>query len=200
VSAGLWGLPIRANNQQIVSCDANEGMRLVPVTLHVYDLTWLTRFLQLPVFHLGVEVYQREYSFGCSHSGVVSSKPLANEAHKARHREAVPLGYTLLSSVEVSAVIKQLSFDWPASSYDMLSRNCVTFAVTFCRHLGVERRIPPEYSRFAEFGCVSNCRGATSCRNITPFPGEQDIRDFEIANVLEIESDEVNKASPQLRL
>lgn len=198
VSAGLWGVPIRASAQKHMSSDTSDGIRLVPVTLHVYDLTWLTKFLQLPVFHLGVEVYEREYSFGSTHSGVVSSKPLANDVHKTRHREAVPLGYTLLTSAEVRSVIKQLSLDWPASSYDVLSRNCVTFVVTLCRQLGVDRHIPPEYTRFAEFGCVSNCRAVTSCRNITPFPGEQDARDFEIANIYDVESD--SKVSPQLRL
>lgn len=175
---------------------------MVPVTLHVYDLSWFTRFLHIPVFHLGVEVHEREYTFGSTHSGLVSSKPLANEAHKARHREALPLGYTKLAPNEVRALIKRLSLDWTASSYDVLSRNCVTFAVTLCRQLGVERHIPPEYSRFAEFGgCVSNCRAPTSCRNIASFPGEQDLRDFEIANVYEVESMEADsKVSPQLRL
>lgn len=182
---------------------AQSESNMVPVTLHVYDLSWLTKFFQLPVFHLGVEVHHREYSFGTTDGGIVSGKPGA-DCRAARKREAVPLGYTLLSVLEVHTLLKQLSAEWPASSYDVLRRNCVTFAVTLCRHLGVERQIPPEYTRFAELGgtSIGGRRSSDNCRTLAPVLSctmarpDQDSNDGASADLLEAEQSGVVKVVP----
>lgn len=123
----------------------------VPVRLHVYDLSAVTRMLNLPLFHLGVEVYQREHSF--TSRGVISTRPGDNKAY--RHREVVTLGHTDLTGRQVYNLLTKVKRSWAGSSYDLLSRNCVTFSVAFCRLLGIKRPIPAEYSRFAAVNCAS---------------------------------------------
>jgi len=171
VTSSMPGCPPQRHvpDERRSTSKCSKSAELVPVTLHVYDLTWFTKFLQLPVFHLGVEVHGREYSFGTAHCGIVAGAP-GHNIRSARKRENVPLGYTLLSIPELQSIVKQLGTEWPASSYDILRRNCVTFAVTLCRHLGVERHIPSEYSRFAEFGvgAITGCRTAAACRSREP--------------------------------
>jgi len=100
-------------------------------------------------------------------------------------------------------LIKQLSTEWPASSYDVLRRNCVTFAVTLCRHLGVERHIPPEYSRFAEFGAGwsgGSCRAAPACRGMEPSlsctTAREDQEDDHTTGLLEVEPSGIVQVVP----
>jgi len=123
----------------------------VPVRLHVYDLSAFTRMLNLPVFHLGIEVYQREHSF--TSRGVVSTRPGDNKAY--RHREVVTMGHTDLTGKQVYHLLTKMKRSWAGHSYDLLSRNCVTFSVAFCRLLGIKRPIPSEFSRFAAVNCAS---------------------------------------------
>lgn len=135
------------------------------VVLRVYDLADVTRRTGLPIFHLGVEVYRREYYY--SSKGITYCNPCRKYGERrgkakprgicycwchALFREGVPLGRTKLSRREVLQVVHDLCRDeWQAEAYSPLGQNCQTFAVKFCERLGLpEGCIPAKYSRFAE--------------------------------------------------
>jgi len=116
------------------------------VTLHVYDLATWTRASNLPIFHLGVQVYRLEYFF-CSR-GIQTCTPANNKGHS--YKESVILGRTNLTVRQVRAVVQHLRQDWRKESYRLLGRNCQTFASAFTDELGLVDCVPLDYRRFSE--------------------------------------------------
>jgi len=117
-----------------------------PVYLHVYDL-FSERFndiqyaiLQHAEFHAAVEVYGREFFYGGADlpgSGLCEGKPGQAEGY-AGHRARLALGRTLLSEEEVEDLLRKMGEDWQFRDYNLLSKNCCTFAREFLQELGVE--------------------------------------------------------------
>jgi len=90
------------------------------------------------VFHGGVEVFGKEWSFGFAHSGtgVYCCDPKANQMYT--YRESVLLGVTSLSQRQVDALIARLKQEWPGAEYDLLEHNCNSFCEAFAKELGVD--------------------------------------------------------------
>ncbi|CAJ1453913.1 unnamed protein product, partial [Effrenium voratum] len=144
-----------------VDASAKLGM---PVLLHIYDVTQergirrLNKVLankRLPikfggVFHAGVEVDGREWSYGCTESeddpGVLANKPKMHPDH--HYRQTVNMSQTPLSAGEICKLLQELTTEYPGPEYDLLRRNCCHFADDFCRRLGVGR-IPSWVHRLA---------------------------------------------------
>lgn len=127
------------------SCFGQSGP--APVTLQIYDaggtemvknVNTLLRAVGTGAFHTGVEVYGKEWSFGFTNdgsSGIFSCPPRCCKTHA--YREAVPMGETDLSQVEVEELLMRLASNWRGAHYDVLRRNCTHFSEEFCRKLGV---------------------------------------------------------------
>lgn len=146
--------------------------RLEPVFVHVYDLgpkpnavksvNNALRLLGAGVYHAGVEVYGREYTFGGptkdttkGQTGVFSAEPRECSSH--RYRESVAVGHTMLTKAEVRALYQRMKPEWLAESYDLTRKNCCSFCSDFCRHIGVRGSLPPWITRLADAGgCVEN--------------------------------------------
>lgn len=132
-------------------CCAPESGGPEPVTLNIYDLhgngrsifngmNVLLRAAGTGVFHVGVEVFNREWSFGHKEgggTGVYSSAPRESELHS--YRESVVMGDTDLAEYEVERLIKRMCYRWTGDSYDILNRNCCHFCDELCMELHVER-------------------------------------------------------------
>jgi hypothetical protein len=111
------------------------------VLLNVYDLNedWLqtndifSETLEIGgAFHAGVEVYGQEWSF--SPDGICQSAPRYHEVHV--FRTSILIGYTKYSYDELACIIEdQLCGRWPGKSYDLLARNCCSFARSFCKRI-----------------------------------------------------------------
>lgn len=118
------------------------------VVLNVYDLdkNWLNMngllcdALQLGgAFHVGVEVFGNEWSFGTD--GVVYSPARHNDVHV--YRQSVPLGHTRHSSEKIVAIIDDMAAGtWRGETYDILFRNCCTFARELCCNILGRDKIP----------------------------------------------------------
>lgn len=54
-------------------------------------------------------------------------------------RETIVLGETEFTNGRVNQILRELSREWPGSSYDLLSRNCNHFCDDFCEKLGVQK-------------------------------------------------------------
>lgn len=130
--------------------DGNFG---APVTVHVYDFHEFTKKIGLPVFHLTVEVYKREYFF--STNGVISCTPGSHGGHMLR--ESVIVGRTQQRPSEVNWELSQLSVDWPASSYSFIGRNCQGFAAVLCQKLGVGSNFPTRFLVSGALPAVPGC-------------------------------------------
>mmetsp|Transcript_29867 Transcript_29867/g.75173 ORF Transcript_29867/g.75173 Transcript_29867/m.75173 type:complete len:255 (+) Transcript_29867:77-841(+) len=126
------------------------------VWLHVYDLGPVTGKLNefilkganLGAFHCGVEVLGDEWSFQGFHDAWDDDTlPGIFNNHPAMHpdfiyRESVCLGRTRLSEEAIDFVLDSMTESWPANSYHVVSRNCVTFAEEFTKALQVPEPFP----------------------------------------------------------
>jgi len=135
------------------------------VLLHIYDVSrhasvqWINTVLAnkySPVkfgglFHVGVEVKGREWSFGhCPvGTGVASATPRNQLGHN--FRETVSLLPTKLSQEEIQAVLVALKEEYSGFSYNIFHRNCCHFADDFCQRLAVGR-VPEWVYRLATIG------------------------------------------------
>jgi hypothetical protein len=123
------------------------------VYVHIYHIDSATAWLNwawlknadIPIYHTGIEVYGEEWAFNyfddCwddpSISGIINCVP--KEMPGYEYQDTVCLGPTTLSEDAVDRALLQLRDEWPACTYHLTRRNCISFAQTF---VGVLR--PPE--------------------------------------------------------
>lgn len=159
----LWAFGIGC--EIVLSCDLDVASRKgPPVYLHVYDVSqdqsiqsvnFILAHKDSPVkfggiFHAGVEVHGREWSYGCttcmSLAGVSSGTPRGHPHHA--YRQTIQLNCTNASAEKVAEIIATLSKEYPGPDYHLLRRNCCHFAEDFCRRLGAGS-LPPWIHRLA---------------------------------------------------
>ncbi|KAF5189183.1 Desi-like protein [Thalictrum thalictroides] len=155
---------------------------MTEVVLHIYDVTnsgsdkTNNTIVQINkifkdgiglggIFHSAVQVFgDEEWSFGfCEQgSGVFSCPPSKNPMYT--YRERMVLGKTNFSIFNVNQILRELSREWPGSSYDLLSKNCNHFCDEFCERLGVPK-LPGWVNRFANAGdAAMEVAGTTALR------------------------------------
>mmetsp|Transcript_38979 Transcript_38979/g.84843 ORF Transcript_38979/g.84843 Transcript_38979/m.84843 type:complete len:441 (-) Transcript_38979:74-1396(-) len=133
--------------------ESNGGIR---VWLHVYDLGPVTgrlnefvlRGANLGAFHCGIEVLGDEWAFQGFHdawddptlSGVLRNEPRCHPAYL--YRESVYLGKTPLDEDSVDEILDSFTDAWPANTYHLVTRNCVTFAEELAAALQVPEPFP----------------------------------------------------------
>lgn len=138
-----------------------DGEENSEVLLHVYDITessFLRTANQLlsgfgtGAFHVGVEVYGWEWSFGDASegTGVFYCKP--RSCGRRQYRETVTVGTTALSAVQVDSVIRQMEKEWRGDCYNLFRRNCVHFCKALCRKLVRNAQVPPYISSLSGAG------------------------------------------------
>jgi hypothetical protein len=106
------------------------------------------------VFHAGVEVYGYEWAYGKTYevcTGVFRQLPRMELCHK--YRGTVHLGSTNLTKLQVWGLMQRLATEWLGSDYDLLKKNCLTFANTMAQELGV-RHIPGWVDRAPRAGAA----------------------------------------------
>lgn len=104
-------------------------------------------------YHVAVEIFGREYSYGVTTkgTGLTSHKPRKNMDH--RFHGSINLGKTMVERSEQIAVLKQLRRcpSWQGKNYHSLNHNCVHFAETLAYRLGVGP-IPAFLKNLADLG------------------------------------------------
>ena len=142
---------------------------MTDVVLHIYDVTnsgsekTNNTIVQINkifkdgiglggIFHSAVQVFgDDEWSFGfCEQGTGVFSCP-SGKNPMYTYRESIVLGKTNCSIFKVNQILRELSREWPGSSYDLLSKNCNHFCDEFCERLGVPK-LPGWVNRFANAG------------------------------------------------
>jgi len=121
---------------------------------HANDYAW---YIGMGVFHSGVEIEGKEYSFGgheFSYTGVFDITP--RTAPGAKFRESHHLGDITITPRELQRIIDELSDEFPGNSYHPLTRNCNTFANELCLRL-LKTGIPSYVNRLANVGSALSC-------------------------------------------
>jgi len=95
-------------------------------------------------FHAAVEVYGGEWTFGGY--GVSCIPPRSEEAHV--YKCSIYMGRTNLDREQLAPVLFELAEQWSGASYDLLGRNCCSFAAELCSRLSVGE-LPQWVDRFA---------------------------------------------------
>ncbi|CAJ1399096.1 unnamed protein product [Effrenium voratum] len=128
------------------------------VTLHIYHLPSGWKYLNQAMefwgcgaFHLGVEVYGKEYSFQASQhefvDGIQPCKPKMCRGYI--FERSLQLGPTMLEPKQVNDLINRMRKEYSARDYDLYTRNCCHFSNHFCKELGVDS-VPPEFFALSE--------------------------------------------------
>jgi len=124
------------------------GSRIPPpwaeVALSIYELhgtsalNLLTRAADMGgAYHVGVEVYWLEWSFGWCEEGSGVYMVFPGQSTLGTFRERVPLGRTPLTPQEVFRILDKMRQELPGSNYDLLRCNCAHFSVSFVKRLRV---------------------------------------------------------------
>lgn len=165
-------------NRHALTDDSWEDHSNGTVFVNVYDLNdslvtcnWVTNTLiQLGgAFHAGVEVYQSEWSYGTE--GIFKAVPRNHEYHV--FNQSVAMGTTRLQPVEVQQILRDMAPIWGAKSYDLMRKNCCTFADEFCRKLGVGP-LPAWVNRLAHVGANTLFRAQQIVESLAPGLGPED--------------------------
>jgi len=148
------GMTISLNHN--VFLEGKDSLKKKPATkvfLNIYDLNeeWLqSNHISKDVlniggaFHAGVEVHGKEWYFG--QEGIECQEPRQHEVHV--YRSSIPMGNTCYPEHEVQRFMqKVMSKQWLGGDYDMLERNCCSFAEALCQYL-VGRAVPNWVTRF----------------------------------------------------
>lgn len=168
----------------------SEGSGVVAATgssvlLHVYDVSH-GAFIQLlnmmlanksspvkcgGIFHVGVEVYGKEWVFGyCKYGSGVS--PMEPRTHPDHHfRETVEMPATGRTKSQLCAILRNLMEVYQGDSYNLFSNNCCHFADDLCRQMG-SGPIPVWVYRLAGIGniasgVVDNLSGRSGCLHLS---------------------------------
>mmetsp|Transcript_51134 Transcript_51134/g.91379 ORF Transcript_51134/g.91379 Transcript_51134/m.91379 type:complete len:234 (-) Transcript_51134:265-966(-) len=125
---------------------------LADVYLNVYNIAepGLLQSIGLGLFHSGVEVYGREWSYGGTAEHVSGVFWLPPRTAVPDFKECIKLGQTHLNREEVAHMIEELKLIWIGSQYNVLSRNCNHFSHEFAARLGFE--VPEWVNRAARVG------------------------------------------------
>lgn len=131
------------------------------VYLNIYDLNdeWLQSnqisadILNIGgAFHAGVEVHGKEWSFG--QDGIDCQEPRTHDVHV--YRMSIAMGRTSQAEAEVVRFMDlAMRSQWHGCDYDMLERNCCSFAEVVCMHL-VGRNLPGWVTRFPRLACTAS--------------------------------------------
>mmetsp|Transcript_58665 Transcript_58665/g.166775 ORF Transcript_58665/g.166775 Transcript_58665/m.166775 type:complete len:283 (+) Transcript_58665:112-960(+) len=152
-----------------------------PVVLNIYNLgttgsgyalNLVLRPLGTGLFHCGVEVYGREWSYADNSqpgslrkdTGVFCCVPCNCEGHS--YTQSVQMGRTGASEAEVLRLLRLLRPSWPVEGYDTLTKNCCHFCDELCQRLGVGS-VPAWAVSMADAGAAVAAHGdVTCCREV----------------------------------
>jgi len=145
------------------------------VLLNVYDLHDTNEYLEpfgLGLFHTGVQVGGREYTFAGG-GGVFDMTP--QEAPGAKFREAIDMGAFEGSESKLASIIDELKPQFKPDSYNILTKNCNHFSDALVRRL-LAKPIPGYLNRLAMLGgccgpCLPPSLGGTGANGPVGGPG-----------------------------
>lgn len=125
------------------------------------------------IFHAGLEVHGREFSYGASRPGT-EGRGLTGaficepqSCRGMRYHKTVHLGITRLSKPEVVRLLKSMQGKWLADDYDLTAKNCISF----CRALsGALAPLGPGIPAWVDSLARNTARLCSTCRALEVDP------------------------------
>eukprot|EP00928_Gymnodinium_smaydae_P035672 TRINITY_DN25069_c0_g1_i1.p1 TRINITY_DN25069_c0_g1~~TRINITY_DN25069_c0_g1_i1.p1 ORF type:complete len:379 (-),score=72.88 TRINITY_DN25069_c0_g1_i1:237-1373(-) len=117
-----------------------EPPEYAEVALSVYELygTAGVGMVVGKLYHVGVEVYWLEWSYGAGDAGTGVFPCQIGECTLGRFEQRVPLGRTPYTPQGVLRIIGEMRPQFQAQDYELLSRNCQVFSIMLCKKLRVD--------------------------------------------------------------
>mmetsp|Transcript_7246 Transcript_7246/g.22682 ORF Transcript_7246/g.22682 Transcript_7246/m.22682 type:complete len:264 (-) Transcript_7246:31-822(-) len=114
------------------------------VALSVYELHGATMVNTVTeavglggAYHVGLEVYWLEWSYGFSEKGTGVHVVHVGTSRQGVFKQRLPLGRTQCKPHDVMAILSELRRAWRGQEYDLLRRNCVHFCTELAWRLQV---------------------------------------------------------------
>jgi hypothetical protein len=134
------------------------------------DMNTALHALGTGAYHVGVEINGVEYAYGATsvpnQTGVFTCFPRLSPGYQ--YRTTIDLGVrpqvprslisdpTTIKYIDGRTVMKEMAVDYMGSDYDILRKNCCTFAKDACLRLGVPKdEIPTWFGSLAESGALT---------------------------------------------
>lgn len=102
-------------------------------------------------YHVGVEVYGLEWSFGGADQGTGIYMVHIGKSTLGNFMERVSLGRTRKTPDQVIAILDEYRRTWRGNQYHLLAKNCASFSISFTSRLGVQKA-PDWVNALAGFG------------------------------------------------
>mmetsp|Transcript_11663 Transcript_11663/g.22590 ORF Transcript_11663/g.22590 Transcript_11663/m.22590 type:complete len:183 (+) Transcript_11663:36-584(+) len=144
----------------------SERFHWTDVALSVYELhgasmlNTVTELVGLGgAYHLGVEVYWLEWSYGCCEQGSGVHAVHVGASRQGLFKQRIPLGRTMCTPQEVVTILAELRRTWLGRDYNLLRKSCGHFCSELIGCLGVQR-LPAWVQSLADTGnSVAQCLG-----------------------------------------
>jgi len=108
------------------------------------------------IYHTGIQIFNREHTFaggdfdGC---GVQEQEPKQTPpGSEWVYNQTIELGKTNLTEAEVKGVLSSIRSEFPARSYELMSKNCNHFTEVMSHRLNVHDKYPSWVNRAAKWG------------------------------------------------
>lgn len=137
----------------------HDEPRWAEVALSVYELhgtgaiNYLTSATGMGgAYHVGVEVYGLEWSFGGADVGTGIYMVHPQQSTLGTFYERIALGKTMISPERVLEILGEQRRIWRGKQYDLFAKNCTHFCLDFSKRL-VPRSSPPAWiNSLADYG------------------------------------------------
>lgn len=144
------------------------------VALSVYELhgTQLVGCFTGKLYHVGVEVYWLEWSYGAGDASTGIGPCRIHESTLGNFVESVPLGRTPFTPHGVIKILENMRPRWLATDYDIVHKNCQFFSVEFVRQLKTPEKVPDWVTALAESlgGSSDEAQAAARRASVAPLP------------------------------
>eukprot|EP00668_Euglena_longa_P036348 GGOE01046716.1.p1 GENE.GGOE01046716.1~~GGOE01046716.1.p1 ORF type:complete len:233 (+),score=79.88 GGOE01046716.1:63-761(+) len=128
------------------------GKKSAEVFLNVYHIAppGVLDSLGLGLFHSGVELYGKEWSYGGTAEPVSGVFWVPPKSATPEFKESIKLGDISLSGSQVAMLLDSMRPWWMGPDYNLLTKNCNHFSEALAERLGFE--VPDWVNRAARLG------------------------------------------------
>jgi hypothetical protein len=161
---------LRTERGTITYIRSHQIQRRERIFLNIYHLqkclnTTCFKCCCMGVFHSGIEMFGAEFAFGGSSessTGIFFCSPMhsVSSRHFGEQFELLSstcVGYSKMTPTHLTKLIDMISPEWPANSYNLISRNCNHFVESFLAQIACRRQLPSFVNRCSRLAVSVQC-------------------------------------------
>ncbi len=161
---------LRTKRGTVTHIRSHQIQRRERIFLNIYHLhkclnTKCFKCCCMGVFHSGVELFGTEVAFGGSpdeSTGIFLCSPMhtVSSRHFGEQFELLSstcVGHTKMTASHLTKLIDMIAPEWPANSYNLISRNCNHFVEFFLAQIACRHQPPPFVNRCSRLAMSVKC-------------------------------------------